>query len=127
MSLTPRLLRESNPTNLQTVSCVQPTDARYVCERWKTTSSLAKDKVATPSLGGNYTWTKNVTLVTCPPGHLVRDYLSCDLQSQCREEHYESSCALPATGAVMLDRNAESSGGEDGVVWSASKHGGVCR
>ena len=88
-----KLLRDYRMDSLLTASCVHPYTARYVCEKEKSWANAARgDGLLLPSLGVNSTWPKNVTVVPCPSGHVVRDFLACDPQSQCWEANQTSSC-----------------------------------
>ncbi|KAL8617016.1 hypothetical protein ACOMHN_014187 [Nucella lapillus] len=79
---------------MQTASCVKARDSRYVCEAWKSSVDLSPDSLVMPALDSNYTWSKNVSVVSCPSGHVVRDFLLCDLQSHCQEDRYASPCVV---------------------------------
>ncbi|XP_070196645.1 G-protein coupled receptor GRL101-like [Littorina saxatilis] len=92
---------EEGPHNLATVSCVVPMDARFVCERLKSSTVETPGGVTLPLLETNATWSKNITLMPCPSGHVVRDFLSCDLQSQCRDERDRKLCETEGDVALF--------------------------
>ncbi|KAK7492799.1 hypothetical protein BaRGS_00015937, partial [Batillaria attramentaria] len=42
------------------------------------------------------------TLVQCPDGHVVKDFLSCDLESKCGVQSYATSCRTTEVGDIPM-------------------------
>nr|KAG5689918.1 hypothetical protein BaRGS_015606 [Batillaria attramentaria] len=103
----------TNATRLSVVGCQARLSASVLCEMDTESDSPVQDVVTLPSLITNvasasdpeylFPPTMNVSdsarLVSCPAGHLTRDFLACDVDSACWKLSLDSAaeCEAPMT------------------------------
>lgn len=91
----------------RSTSCNEKNNRDYVCvfnkpNRTLPVGTVTKHDVRLFEHSANMTWSTAVNVVQCPSGHVTRDFLSCDLQAECRAPDPRMFCEVGVVKMPMF-------------------------